>query len=123
MVSGCQRSEREEGRQLNLPVGCFKCNKCRVSCPILVETNRFKSTNTQKTYQIKQRMTCESSYVLYLATCKKCKGQYVGKSQTAFKTRHSNQKLMWVYAPQISKQDSQTTTPLLNMQVKVAQHP
>ena len=37
-------------------------------------------------------MTCESSYVLYLATCKRCKGQYVGKSQTAFKLRHSNHK-------------------------------
>ena len=35
----------------------------------------------------------------------------------------ANQKLMWAYALQISKQDSQTTTPLLNMQVKVAQHP
>jgi hypothetical protein len=30
--------------------------------------------------------------VIYLATCKKCKGQYVGKSQTPFKMRHSNHK-------------------------------
>ena len=37
-------------------------------------------------------MTCQSSYLVYLATCKKCKGQYVGKSQTAFKIRHSNHK-------------------------------
>ena len=30
--------------------------------------------------------------VIYLATCKKCKGQYVGKSKTIFKQRHSNHK-------------------------------
>ena len=29
---------------------------------------------------------------MYLGTCKKCKGQYVGKSQTPLKTRHSNHK-------------------------------
>ena len=92
MVSGYQSSERGEGAQNTPPAGCFKCNKCRVSCPILVETDTFKSTNTQKTYKIKQRMTCDSSYLIYLATCKKCKGQYVGKSQTSFKIRHSNHK-------------------------------
>ena len=31
-------------------------------------------------------------YVIYLATCKKCGGQYVGKSTTSFKKRHSNHK-------------------------------
>ena len=35
---------------------------------------------------------CTSSFVIYLATCRKCGGQYVGKSQTQFKTRHSNHK-------------------------------
>ena len=28
--------------------GCFKCQKCRVSCPILNETKTFRSTNTGK---------------------------------------------------------------------------
>ena len=37
-------------------------------------------------------MECTSSFLIYLATCKKCKGQYVGKSQTPFKMRHSNHK-------------------------------
>ena len=37
-------------------------------------------------------MDCTSSYVIYLGTCKKCGGQYVGKSQTALKVRHSNHK-------------------------------
>ena len=72
--------------------GCFKCGRCRVSCPILREGGTFTSTNTEKTYKIKQKLDCTSSFVIYLATCKKCKGQYVGKSQTPFKMRHSNHK-------------------------------
>ena len=91
MVSGYRSSENEQN-QTSGPGGCFKCNKCKVSCPILMETDSFKSTNTEKTYKIKQRMTCDSGFLIYLATCKKCKGQYVGKSETKFKTRHSNHK-------------------------------
>ena len=72
--------------------GCFKCNHCKVSCPILEETHTFKSTNTGKIYKIKQHMDCDSDWLIYLCTCKKCKGQYVGKSKTPFKKRHSNHK-------------------------------
>ena len=72
--------------------GCTKCGHCRVSCPILQEGKTFKSTNTQKCYNIKHELNCDSSYVIYLATCQKCHGQYVGKAQTPFKTRHSNHK-------------------------------
>ena len=72
--------------------GCFKCGKCRVSCPILKEGTKFTSTNTKKTYPIKQKLNCDSSYVIYLGTCQKCQGQYVGKSTTIFKKRHSNHK-------------------------------
>ena len=76
----------------NAEPGCFKCNHCTVSCPILKETNQFMSSNTKKRYNIQQHMTCDSTYVLYLATCTRCKGQYVGKSVTPFKKRHSNHK-------------------------------
>ena len=72
--------------------GSYKCNHCRVSCPLIVETSRFMSSNTRKSYPIKQHMTCDSPFVLYLATCSRCKGQYVGKSVTPFKKRHSNHK-------------------------------
>ena len=53
----------------------------------------FKSTNTQKTYTIREPVNCASDWVIYLATCTKCEGQYVGKSKTPFKIRHSNHKL------------------------------
>ena len=72
--------------------GCYKCGGCRVSCPIIKEGDTFTSTNTKKTYKIRQKVDCTSSYVIYLGTCKKCGGQYVGKSQTPFKVRHSNHK-------------------------------
>ena len=72
--------------------GCRKCTKCRVSCPIIKEGDSFKSTNTGRTYKIKQKLDCNSSFVIYLATCGRCEGQYVGKSQTPFKKRHSNHK-------------------------------
>ena len=48
--------------------GCTKCGKCKVSCPVIVEGGKFTSTNTRKTYPIR----------------KKCRGQYVGKSETLF---------------------------------------
>ena len=72
--------------------GCFKCQTCRVSCPILNETKTFRSTNTGKIYKIRQHLDCNSDWLIYLSTCKKCKGQYVGKSKTPFKLRHSNHK-------------------------------
>ena len=71
--------------------GCYKCKGCHC-CPIIRETTTFSSTNTQKKYKIKKHLTCDSSYVVYLVTCTRCKGQYVGKSVTPFKRRHSNHK-------------------------------
>ena len=72
--------------------GCYKCTKCRVVCPVLEESRSFKSFNTGKLYKIRQKVTCNSSWVIYLCSCRKCGGQYVGKSETTFKKRHSNHK-------------------------------
>ena len=72
--------------------GCHKCNHCRVACPVMKETKEFKSSNTGRKYFIKEEMNCDSSFVIYLATCLCCQGQYMGKSETKFKLRHSNHK-------------------------------
>ena len=72
--------------------GCWRCGRCKVSCPILKEGTKFSSTNTGRTYTIRQCLDCSSSFVIYLATCQNCRGQYVGKSETPFKQRHSNHK-------------------------------
>ena len=75
-----------------LDTGCKKCGRCKVSCPVLEEGKTFTSTNTEKKYHIRQNLTCDSDWLIYLVTCKRCKGQYVGKSKTIFKKRHSNHK-------------------------------
>ena len=72
--------------------GCFKSNKPCVVCPKLNDTKYFKSTATQKQYSIMDSVTCNSDWLVYLGTCLKCKGQYVGKSKTPLRLRHSNHK-------------------------------
>ena len=52
----------------------------------------FKSTNTKKSYKIRQKTDCQSSFIIYLGTCQKCQGQYVGKSTQPFTRRHSGHK-------------------------------
>ena len=94
ILTGCKSRGAEGGQNIESTplgeVGSFKCNHCTVSCPVLMETSKFKSTNTGRTYNIRHRLTCDSPYVIYLVTCRKCRGQYVGKSVTPFKKRHSN---------------------------------
>ena len=63
-----------------------------MACPILKEGRTFTSTNTHKKYTIRQKVNCDSDYIIYLGTCKRCKGQYVGKSKNSFKKRHSGHK-------------------------------
>ena len=89
IIAGCNNKSRTQ------PVhnsGSYKCKGCRVACPVVKETKEFRSTNTKKTYRIRQHIDCNSSCVVYLATCLRCQGQYVGKSVTTFKLRHSNHK-------------------------------
>ena len=69
--------------------GCLKCGKYH-ACQVINEGRKFTSTN--KVYTIRQKVNCNSSYIVYLGTCKKCKGQYVGKSTQPFKRRHSGHK-------------------------------
>ena len=72
--------------------GCVKCGKNCVACPILKEGTTFHSTNTKKTYPIRQNLHCNSEFIVYLGTCKKCSGQYVGKTTRKFRLRHSGHK-------------------------------
>ena len=85
-------NKKKSNNQTEQGAGSYKCNKCRVACPVIKEATVFKSTNTKRTYRIRQKMDCNSSFVIYLATCLRCQGQYIGKSETAFKVRHSNHK-------------------------------
>ena len=48
LVSGTNKGDR--GGILPHDAGCYKCNKCKVLCPILKEGKQFMSTNTEKIY-------------------------------------------------------------------------
>ena len=61
-------------------------------CKILQEGKSFQSTNTKKIYKIKQQVNCQSNFIIYLGTCQKCAGQYVGKSTQPLSRRHSGHK-------------------------------
>jgi hypothetical protein len=92
LVGGCRKGSGGSPK-ITPDAGCYRCSKkCKVSCPILEERKEFTSFNTGKTYYIRQKVDCDSAWVIYLGSCKKCGGQYVGKSKTPFKTRHSNHK-------------------------------
>ena len=83
--------KKGEGVVVNNP-GCFKCKSNCHTCNLLIEGSLFRSKNTGRTYKIKQHLTCDSSYVIYLGSCSKCGGQYVGKTSQKFKRRHSGHK-------------------------------
>ena len=72
--------------------GCSKCAKKCHACKVLLEGGTFKSSNTKKSYKIRQKVDCGSAYIIYLGTCQKCRGQYVGKSTQPFRKRHSGHK-------------------------------
>ena len=52
-------TQKNERKQQDQEPGCFKCGKCRVSCPILKEGTNFASNNTNRkysTYQAKVKL-------------------------------------------------------------------
>ena len=73
--------------------GCFKCNKkCDLCKNYFKEDKIFYSARTDRYYTIRQHLDCKSKDVIYLATCKKCKVQYVGSTSNEFKVRFRNHK-------------------------------
>lgn len=77
----------------NTLVGCFKCkNKCDLCKSYLVENKVFHSACTGRFYSIRQDLNCRSKNVIYLATCRPCRVQYVGSTTNEFKVRFRNHK-------------------------------
>jgi hypothetical protein len=64
--------------------GCFKCVKNCHSCKILKEGKYLYSKNTGKRYTIKESVSCESNFVIYLGTCLRCLGGDIW-TQTGYK--------------------------------------
>ena len=74
--------------------GCFKCdkNRCDLCKNFLLQASKFQSSATGRLYPIRQKVSCSSKNVIYLATCCKCNLQYVGSTSTEFKIRFRNHK-------------------------------
>ena len=85
--------------------GCYKFDHPRrgrpcVTCPRIKESKTFNSTYTKQTYKMRHRLTCKSSFVIYLVTCtarsqdqrRICGKQYVGKTTEAMHLRHAGHK-------------------------------
>ena len=84
----------EEGQTSHHNNGCFKCdrNRCDLCQNFFVESKSFPSFRTGKNYNIHSRLSCDSKNVIYLASCKKCRLQYVGSTTTDFRIRFRNHK-------------------------------
>ena len=80
------------GAEMMLTQDALSVRKKCHACKILIEGKTFKSTNTIKAYKIRQQINCQSPFIIYLGTCQKCSGKYVGKSTQPFTRRHSGHK-------------------------------
>ena len=53
--------------------GCCRCSNIRCkACSYIVESSVFRSSKTNKTFHIRQKITCKSSNIIYLVTCGRC---------------------------------------------------
>ena len=69
-----------------------KCQPClsrinNLCCKQVTSTTTFTSQKTKKCYKIHHNTNCHSDHVIYLMECKKCKIQYIGKSEPPFNRR------------------------------------
>ena len=74
---------RRSSRQLKGMKKCFNC----VNCPYVSERKAVKSFASKTSLAINIAATCESTNVVYCISCKKCKFQYIGKTERELKLR------------------------------------
>ena len=64
------------------PAGFTKCGDKRCNtCKLGTFSNTIQITSTNKTFVIRNPITCKTSNVVYCLTCKKCKEQYIGETE------------------------------------------
>ena len=84
-----QKVEGMEGAELFLMRGVLNARQSAMPVQLWLKVELSKAQHTRKTYQIKQQVNYQSPFIVYLGTCQKCHGQYVGKSTQPFPRRHS----------------------------------
>ena len=82
--------------KLSKPRGDFNVTKCDrrlcTHCYATNESNLFTSTTTSSVHKINNDLSCTSTDVIYLITCKKCKAQYVGQTHQKCANRMNSHK-------------------------------
>jgi len=69
--------------------GAGPCNSTRcLTCEIVPSCHNFTSSCSDVSYAINSKLSCESSNIIYLYTCKLCAKQYIG--ETGWPLRHRN---------------------------------
>lgn len=79
---------RSESATSNNPLGSIRCNsnKCKACNYILIGTT-FRSSHNKKSFQVRGNITCRTTNVVYLVSCRKCQQQYVGETSRALADR------------------------------------
>jgi hypothetical protein len=67
--------------------GMQPCNKPCNTCPYIKKTKSFTSSRSKQSFELKGLFTCATTGVIYLASCLKCKKQYVGQTGRKFQHR------------------------------------
>ena len=81
--SHCEQYLHEySGAPVGCDPGCDKCgsSRCVMHHEVLKTASSFTSSVTKKTYYMRHKLNCDSRFVIYLVTCKRCGEQYVGKT-------------------------------------------
>jgi Reverse transcriptase (RNA-dependent DNA polymerase)/GIY-YIG catalytic domain len=79
-----------EQQQNNKPVSKCLIPRC-LCCYVITEDHcSFTSTSTKISYDIKGLYDCNTTNIIYLITCTKCKLQYVGQTARKLKDRLNN---------------------------------
>ena len=66
------------------PCGKHRCITCKMLYP---PTEQFTSTTTGETFKIQGSFTCDSTNLIYLIQCRKCRMQYIGQTGTSLTCR------------------------------------
>ena len=74
-------------RQTNIiPPVCNRTRTCKY-CPNINKSGTLKSTTNGRRFQSMKKVTCQSSNLIYVITCKICGIQYVGQTMNRLLTR------------------------------------
>ena len=67
--------------------GMKKCNNPCNTCPYVLPSNKIQSSQTKEMVTLKASFNCNTSGIIYITTCEKCKKQYIGQTGRKLRDR------------------------------------